>query len=140
MSAPDPIRRLREIAAASADHAILADGPVTPDAPLLDLCAEALHLLSQAEKAQKTLPSYGSSGWGSQTQAERLRIHAEIDELRKRAKPVMYRIRKIPLRPERGSMQRRWWSEVQSPARRSLPGHWQPTSSSAGSYVRACGR
>jgi hypothetical protein len=27
-------------------------------------------------------------------------------------------------------MQRRWWLEVRSPAPRSLPGHWRPTSSS----------
>jgi hypothetical protein len=51
MSAPDPIRRLREIAAEAADHELLADGPVTPDAPLLDLCAAALTAISPRSTA-----------------------------------------------------------------------------------------
>jgi hypothetical protein len=105
VSAPDPIRRLREIAAESADHAILADGPVTPDAALLDLCAEALHLLSQAEKAEKTvrqLPHYGSRDFTEQTRAEHERFWAEIAALRQQAKPVMYRIRKIPAKTGAG--------------------------------------
>jgi hypothetical protein len=51
MNERDPIQRFRQIAKESAEHAILADGPVSPDADLLDLCAEALHVLLRAEKA-----------------------------------------------------------------------------------------
>jgi uncharacterized protein YndB with AHSA1/START domain len=42
--------RLREIAALSCDS-MVTEGPVHPDHRLLDLCAEALHLFSQADEA-----------------------------------------------------------------------------------------
>jgi hypothetical protein len=42
------IAQLRTIARESAEHLILADGPVSPDADLLDICGEALHLLKTA--------------------------------------------------------------------------------------------
>jgi hypothetical protein len=79
MSAPDPIRRLRQIAAEAADHAVFADGPVTPDADLLDLCAEALHLLRAAETAKALARSATwdpdpRSEWNSQRREEDCQI------------------------------------------------------------------
>jgi hypothetical protein len=47
------IARFREIVAETNQALLLADGPAHPDAALLDLCAEALHLLTHAEKARK---------------------------------------------------------------------------------------
>jgi len=46
------IARFRAIVRDSANNLLIADGPVNADAALLDLCAEALHLLRQAEKTQ----------------------------------------------------------------------------------------
>jgi len=54
MKTPRPvdreIARLREIVGQTSQALLLSDGPVNPDAGLLDLCAEALHLLRQAGK------------------------------------------------------------------------------------------
>jgi hypothetical protein len=49
------ILRFRQIAAAAAEHALLANGPVSPDAALLDLCADALHRLSSAQKLREAI-------------------------------------------------------------------------------------
>ena len=50
------IDRFRAIAAASGDRLLLGDGPPHPDAELLKLCAEALHLLIEAECASRDRP------------------------------------------------------------------------------------
>ena len=42
------IARFRAIVRDSANNLLIADGPVHPDAALLYLCAEALHLLTHA--------------------------------------------------------------------------------------------
>jgi hypothetical protein len=47
---PATIARFFKIANEAAEHALLANGPVTPDADLLDAAALALHLMSQAEQ------------------------------------------------------------------------------------------
>src|SRR4030088_1399607 len=56
MKTPRPvdreIARFREIVADTNDALLLAEGSAHPDAALLDLCAEALHLLSHAERAK----------------------------------------------------------------------------------------
>src|SRR5438874_1446018 len=44
------IARLREIVAETGDALLLADGPVSPDAALLEVCAETLDLLIEAER------------------------------------------------------------------------------------------
>jgi len=47
----DPeIARLREITTESANNELLGAGPPHPEAALLEICAEALHLLTQAER------------------------------------------------------------------------------------------
>jgi hypothetical protein len=104
MSAPDPIRRLREIAAEAADHAILADGPVTPDADLLDLCAEALHLLSRADKVHANYhatPAYGLGGTPA-TRAEREALWGEAGFLHREARPLMRRLSKTAAKTPAG--------------------------------------
>lgn len=58
-STPDlgpAITRLRQIAAESYDHLLLADGPPSPDAKLLDMCAEATHAYILSRKARQRRP------------------------------------------------------------------------------------
>jgi hypothetical protein len=50
---PEALSRLFEIPMESAEHLILANGPVSPDAALLDQAAEALHLMQQAVQAEE---------------------------------------------------------------------------------------
>jgi hypothetical protein len=51
---PEALARMFEIPRESAEHLILANGPVSPDAALLDQAAEALHLMARAEQAKET--------------------------------------------------------------------------------------
>src|SRR5258708_31175107 len=46
------IARFREIVADTNDALLLAEGSAHPDAALLDLCAEALHLLTHAARTR----------------------------------------------------------------------------------------
>jgi hypothetical protein len=103
MSALDPIRRLREIVAEADNHALLADGPVTPDAALLDLCAEALHLFA---RARETLAAREAIHWPPESlysddslmagpRAEQRRLSEEHERLIKQAKPILSKIRKL---------------------------------------------
>jgi|GEM_PF-4123968 len=106
MSAPDPIRRLREIAAEAADHVLLADGPVTPDAELLDLCAETLHLFSKARtlKAERDLvPAPWLTGrLNRKAKAEHERLFAGEENLVGQATALMRRIAKMPAKTPAG--------------------------------------
>jgi hypothetical protein len=94
------IARFREIVAETNDALLLADGgAASPDAALLDLCAEALHLLTRAEKVRKAITGV----WQRFDAGEnRDLIRAELDRLRedssaavKRAKPLLSRARKL---------------------------------------------
>jgi len=63
--APDfgsEIDRMRRLAAEAADHLLLADGPVHPDAGLLDACAEALSLLRRGEDIYRARPVFKCRG------------------------------------------------------------------------------
>jgi hypothetical protein len=92
------IARLREIVAESADHAILADGPVSPDAELLDLCSKALYLLSRAEKAKAEahLQKGGYEQYTDKMRAEDDRSMGDYWSLNRQATPLMRAIAKIP--------------------------------------------
>jgi hypothetical protein len=94
------IARLREITAESANNQLLGEGPPHPEAALLDLCAEALHLLTQAEKAlaacQRALKASVASGVRPQAA-----YYSERDLLEEythgisKAKPILRRIAKL---------------------------------------------
>jgi hypothetical protein len=101
MNAPDTtIDRLREIARQSRDHMILADGPVHLDADLLDLCAEALHLLHRADEKLKAARAIIYPDWRYERQAWeaagalRAGLWQEQEALVRQAKPLQSRIRK----------------------------------------------
>lgn len=101
------IDRFREIAKASADHLVLADGEPSPDMDLLDECAEALHLIRRRDQRLKEWREEQErrsqqEGWGFLSQAglerRKAEIHRELDEenaLTHRAKVVMRRVRKM---------------------------------------------
>jgi hypothetical protein len=91
------INRLRAIAADAGD-ALLTEGPVQPDHKLLDLCAEALHVLVHAERAWVARPKWV----GESDQKKRdamLTLDKELMEAwetgNKAAKPKMVAIAKI---------------------------------------------
>lgn len=46
------VERLKQIAAEAGDHLLLGDGPVHPDAKLLDLCADIVHERKRLEMAR----------------------------------------------------------------------------------------
>lgn len=91
------IARLREIAAQSG-YALLTEGPVNPDHELLELCADALHHLGHAQKAddaRRDTP-YGA------TDAEHKAYHARNEGLYEewkageaRGKPYLPNITKL---------------------------------------------
>jgi hypothetical protein len=100
---PEALARLVEITKESADHLILADGPVSPDAELLDQAAEALHLMTQAERlydehrellfGRRKGSIEGKIPWNS-PEAERRRADAhaiwdEAEATTRKAKPIM---------------------------------------------------
>lgn len=96
------IERLREITAQSANNLLLGEGPAHPDAALLDLCSEALHLLKEAEQRNgewAVLEKPGSWRLNSpEFQAfstERDRLWGEHDQAIAKAKPLLSRIRKM---------------------------------------------
>jgi hypothetical protein len=99
------IDRLRDIAARSRDTLLLAEGPLQPDWELLDLCAEALHLLTAAESVYAARQFFHlPTGWerfGAPrpwTDAERqadAEAMAEHFRLTRRAVLLMRRIKKI---------------------------------------------
>jgi hypothetical protein len=101
MNASDPIRRFREIAAQSANHAVFCDGPVSPDADLLDLCAEALHLLVHAEKSSNSRVPY-TRQHTEEMRKENDRLWKEAESLRKQAGGKMYWIAKKPAQTPAG--------------------------------------
>ena len=86
MSALDPIERFRQIVKESGEHALLADGPVSPDADLLDLCAEALHFLVSAEKVEVGIyiPNGNDSSHTPEEREEDRGRQAEVGKLRKK--------------------------------------------------------
>jgi hypothetical protein len=84
------INRFREIARQSGDNALLSDGPVSPDADLLDICSEALHLLVQIEKSRAF-----AAAIGQRREEEWNRLWAESDQATRKAEPILRRIRKI---------------------------------------------
>jgi hypothetical protein len=117
-AAPETIARLFKIANEAAEHALLADGPVTPDADLLDKAAQALHLISQAsqlaEKRAELLrsPRPDRSGWAILTgtvdpKEARTLVKADLlweerAALIKRAMPIMRAIAKQPAKTAAG--------------------------------------
>lgn len=73
------------------------DGPVTPDADLLDLCGEALHLLSASEKAKvASWALLNADHYDQETRAQRAALWADSEKLVVDAKHVMLRIKKTP--------------------------------------------
>ena len=90
------IARFREIVAETNDALLLADGgAASPDAALLDLCAEALHLLTHAERAKAAGRAlFGSDEW----RPRRAEWEALFDDSNRgvtKAKPLLSRIRKL---------------------------------------------
>ncbi len=88
--------RFRQIAAEARDHLLLADGPPHPDADLLDLCAEALHFMTQAKKTYAARPQYTSGmEWTDAHRAEDHRLFQEGRSHEATAKPRLVRISRI---------------------------------------------
>jgi hypothetical protein len=90
------IARLRKIATTSADNA-LTEGPVNADRQLLDLCAEALHALVHAERANRSR-SWDYSKTETEIAVQRIKNAELMGEYyggTKSAKPAMSRIRKM---------------------------------------------
>lgn len=114
----ETIARLFEIANKATEHAVLANGPVTPDADLLDRAALAMHLMSQAaqleEKRQELLnrPRPERSGWAiliGIVDPKEARLLARADllceeraALIKRAKSIMRTVAKQPAKTAAG--------------------------------------
>lgn len=101
------IERFRQIARESRDHMILSDGPVHPDADLLDLCSEALHLLSTARRGRDAVGDFPGHGHDKRREADAWRKanHEAFEEATKlvgRAKPLLRRAAKIPARTGAG--------------------------------------
>jgi hypothetical protein len=72
---------------------LLAEGSAHPDAALLDLCAEALHLMRQAARVEAEASALFGDGrrWDRQ---ESDRLREDRERLVKRAKPLLSEIRK----------------------------------------------
>ena len=91
--------RFRQLAAEARDHLLLADGPPHPDADLLDLCAEALHHLSHAEKARaaRRLNNWPSLEGEARkvAQAEWERLYGVYREGESAGKAPLFRITKM---------------------------------------------
>jgi hypothetical protein len=64
------IDRLRDIATASYDTLLLAEGPPQPDYALLDLCSETLHTIKKANEASAARPSLESCNQSPKARAE----------------------------------------------------------------------
>jgi hypothetical protein len=92
------IAQLRLLATTSADNA-LTEGPVNADRQLLDLCADALHALVHAERAQRAgVEALHSARDGEDYKSRREvweALGAEADSGTKNAKPLLGRIRKM---------------------------------------------
>jgi hypothetical protein len=88
------IARFREIVAENNNSLLLADGgPHSPDAALLDLCAEALHLLTHAERARAAMLAMPARE--ERERRERARHFEDYRDGIRRAKPLLSRIRKL---------------------------------------------
>jgi hypothetical protein len=92
------VARLKQIATQSQD-AMLMEGDVNPDHRLLDLCADALHYLSHAEKAlgaRRHLEWYNLKGEEKEAVIARDRqLHAEREEFERRGKVPLLAIAKL---------------------------------------------
>jgi hypothetical protein len=92
------VARLKQIATQSQD-AILMEGAVNPDHRLLDLCADALHYLSHAEKAlgaRRRLEWLNLKGEERDAAVARDRqLFAEWQEFEGRGKPPLMAISKL---------------------------------------------
>ena len=116
--APHPvdreIARFREIVADTNDALLLAEGSAHPDAALLDLCAEALHLLTHAARAREAgrallhgdaehqgrggrsaADALGESLRQAQARAEWEALFDDASRGITKAKPLLSRIRKL---------------------------------------------
>src|SRR5258708_1660461 len=91
------IARFREIVAETHDAILLAEGSAHPDAALLDLCAEALHLLRHAEKIGSEHHMLFADGerWDDARRQESSRLFEERERFVKKAKPLLSEIRKL---------------------------------------------
>jgi hypothetical protein len=94
----EAMMRLRQIAATSANN-LIGEGPVNADRILLDLCAEALHLVIHAERANAARDwCFGQTKTKAEDDAIRAKngeLLAEYNAGIKSSKPMLGRIRKI---------------------------------------------
>ena len=107
MKTPRPanpeIARLREIVTNSSDAMIFGGGEITPDEALLDICAEALHLFSEARKirAQAELAyaeiedMHWQSRQGSPADRKWRQLNDDAYEATLKAKPLLRRLAKL---------------------------------------------
>src|SRR5437868_4870248 len=90
------IDRLKAIVAHSGDRLLLADGPPNPDAELLDLCAEALHHLKEAEKAYQSRPAWrGGGSWTAEKKQLDYQLSAKSEEHHNKERRPMFRAKKM---------------------------------------------
>jgi hypothetical protein len=96
------ITRLRTIARESADNLILADGPVHPDHTLIDLCGEALYLISKADKMRDGLMFHSDDPYTDAMRHADHLLSGAAASFVQQAKPLMKRIAKIPAQSAAG--------------------------------------
>jgi hypothetical protein len=93
------IDRLKAIAADAGDRLLLADGPVHPDAALLELCGEALHVRRRAEELLSewhALPApYGQPPATEAENRRRREVDAQHRECDTRVTQLLKRAKKI---------------------------------------------
>jgi hypothetical protein len=90
------IDRLRDIATASYDTLLLAEGPPQPDFVLLDLCSETLHAIKKANAVKAARLPLESCNHGPKTRDE---WQAAIDawqDADREATRLLRRVSKIP--------------------------------------------
>lgn len=94
----DTVARMRQIASEAQDHLLLADGPPHPDGKLLEVCAEALALLSGAERAREQRPMgrVSMDKWTAAMHAFDRQMMEEAAALDYRASPWLRRAAKVP--------------------------------------------
>ena len=107
MKTPRPvdreIARLREIVTNSSDAMIFGGGEITPDEALLDICAEALHLFSEARKiraeAELAYVDLDKMDWQSRQDSPADRKWRQLNddayEATLKAKPLLRRLAKL---------------------------------------------
>jgi hypothetical protein len=101
----DPtIERLRAIAARAGD-ALLTEGPVQPDHQLLDLCAEALHLLKQSNamwKARDAVRWVNRKEWAEEDRKKDDDLFKAASAMKRRAAKILWLAKKLPAKTPAG--------------------------------------